>query len=275
MKKRLWILMVLLALTLSARLVNAQEQPAQPATPAPPKINQPLPFKAGEKLYYEVSFTKLIFGGVIGDVILSIANAESATKNPQLVLKAELKSKGFFPKFFGLKVRDTYSSVVNAQDMGLQESHKSIEEGKKRLDQKSLIDRDAGRVIFTERNLADSKAEPKTKEAPSPTWIQDVLSATYFVRTQPLNEGDVIQIPISDNGQIYQIEVVVEKREEVKVDAGKFKAIRLNVKVFDGRFIHRSGEMLLWMSDDGRRIPVQSKIKFSGANVTLNLKKTN
>src|ERR1700742_3994833 len=115
MKKRLLIFIVLL--TLGATLVNAQEQTDKPAPLAPPKINQPLPFKAGEKLFYEVGFTKLIFGGVIGDVILSVANAESATKNPQLALKADLKSKGFFPKFFGLKVHDTYSSVVNAQDM--------------------------------------------------------------------------------------------------------------------------------------------------------------
>ena len=71
-----------------------------------------------------------------------------------------------------------------------------------------------------------------------------MLSATYFVRTQPLNPGDVIKIPISDIGEVYEIEVIVEGREEVKSSAGKFKAIRLNAKVFDGRFIRRSGEML-------------------------------
>jgi Protein of unknown function (DUF3108) len=255
-----------------AMLVCAQAQPAKLATADPPKINQPLPFKAGEKLRYEVSFSKLIFGGTVGDVQLTVANANPAAQDAKLTLKAELTSKGFFPKLFGIKVHDTYSSIVSAQDMGLSESHKSIEEGNNRREQKSLIDRAAGRVTVTERNLADKKAEPKIKEASSPAWIQDILSATYFVRTQPLNEGDVIEIPISDAGEVYHIEVIVEKREEVKVDAGKFKAIRLNAKVFDGRFIRRSGEMLLWMSDDPRRIPLRARIKTSGATIVVDLK---
>jgi Protein of unknown function (DUF3108) len=253
-------------------LVNAQAQPDQPAPVIAPKINQPLPFKAGEMLSYEVTFSKLIFGGAVGDVQLTVATAESTAKNTKLALKAELTSKGFFPKLFGIKVRDTYSAIVNAQDMGLQESRKSIEEGSNRREQHAVIDREAGRVTFTERNLADKNAEPKIKEAASPAWIQDILSATYFVRTQPLKEGDVIKIPISDGGEVYQIEVIVEKREEIKADAGKFKAIRLNAKVFDGRFIRRSGEMLLWMSDDARRIPVRARIKTSGATVTVDLK---
>jgi len=271
MKKPFWRIIALVGLC--AMLVSAQAQPARPAPADPPKVNQPLPFKAGEKLHYEVTFSKLIFGGTVGDVQLSVANADHAAKDSKLTLKAELTSKGFFPKLFGIKVRDSYSSIVNAQDMGLTESHKSIEEGNNRREQKSLIDREAGRVTFTERNLADKKAEPKIKEASSPTWIQDILSATYFVRTQPLNEGDVIEIPISDAGEVYHIEVIVEKREEIKVEAGKFKAIRLNAKIFDGRFIRRSGEMLLWMSDDTRRIPVRARVKTSGATVTVDLKR--
>src|SRR5581483_8072396 len=198
---------------LCAALVNAQ---ARPASGELPKINQPLPFKAGEKLHYEVSFSKLIFGGTVGEVKLSVAGAESSAKTPLLAIKAELSSKGFFPKLFGIKVRDTYSAIVNAQDMGLHESVRSLAEGTNRREQKAVIDRDAGRVTYTERNLADKKAEPKTKEAPSPAWIQDILSAIYFVRTQPLNEGAAIEIPISDAGEVYHIEVIPEKREAVQ-----------------------------------------------------------
>lgn len=260
---------------LCAALAFAQEQPDKPAPVAQPKIDHPLPFKAGEKLTYEVSFSKLIFGGAIGDLTLSVANAEPSAKNSKLALRAEAISKGFFPKLFGIKVRDTFSSVVNPLDFGLHESTKSIEEGSNRREQKSIIDRNAGRVTYTERNLADTGVEPKIKEALAPAWIQDMLSATYFVRTQPLKEGDAIPIPISDIGEVYQIEVIVEKREEVKVDAGKFKAIRLNAKVFDGRYIRRSGEMLLWLSDDARRIPVRARIKTSGATITVDLKRIN
>src|SRR5262249_29266332 len=241
---RLLVMVALCVTLVPVRAAGADDD--GPGAAKRPALVQPLPFKVGEKLLYQVSFTRLIFGGNIGEIKLSVGNDGRAAKNSRLALKAEASSKGFFPKFFGLKVRDTYSAVVNAQDFGLQESQKSIQEGKNRREQKAVIDRDAGRVTFTDRNLADRSGATRTKEGPSPSWIQDVLSTIYFLRTQPLEEGHTIAIPISDGGEVYQIEVVVEGREEVKVDAGRFSAIRLNAKVFDGHFLHRSGELLLW-----------------------------
>lgn len=255
---------------LALATAHAQAPPEKMAVP--PTIHHPLPFKAGETLTFEISFSKLIFSGTIGDLKLSVIKPASEQQPERLELQAEAISKGFFPKLFGLKVKDRYNTIVNATDMGLHSSTRRIEEGSVRKEQTSIIDREIGRVTFTDRDLVNPNAEPKTRQAASPAWIQDMISACYFVRTQKLHDGDVMAIPISDGGAVYHIEVVVEKREEVKVDAGKFKAIRLNAKVFDGRYIKRSGEMFIWMSDDGRRIPVKAKIKTSGATVTIDLK---
>jgi hypothetical protein len=93
------------------------------------------------------------------------------------------------------------------------------------------------------------------------------------VRTQPLKEGDAIQIPISDGGAVYTIEVVVGKREEIKVRAGRFKAIQLDAKIFDGRYIRRSGEMKVWISDNAQRVPLRAKVKTSGVTITVGLKR--
>ena len=98
------------------------------------------------------------------------------------------------------------------------------------------------------------------------------MSTTYFVRTQRLNQGDVIQVPMSDGGAVYNIEVVVTKREEVKVGPNRFKTIVLDAKVFDGRYVRRSGQMFIWLTDDEKRTPVRAKIKTSGATVTIDLK---
>jgi hypothetical protein len=269
MRKTLFLLLLILALAMA--IARAQSPPEKIA--AIPKVDQPLPFKAGETLAYEISFSKLIFSGTIGDLKLTITKLESGKQPERLELQAEATSKGFFPKLFGLKVKDRYNAIVNATDMGLHSSAKFIDEGRVRKEQTTVIDRQSGRVTFTDRDLANAKAEPNIKQAPSPAWIQDMISACYFVRTQKLQDGDVMPIPISDGGAVYNIEVVVEKREEVKVEAGKFKAIRLNAKVFDGRYIKRSGEMFIWISDDGRRIPVKAKIKTSGATVTIDLKR--
>ncbi|HXF40108.1 MAG TPA: DUF3108 domain-containing protein, partial [Blastocatellia bacterium] len=262
------------ATAILAILIAAPAQVSPERTPplTPPKI-QSLPFKIGETLTYDVSFSRLIFSGTIGELKLSVSNPSEPMKTPMLELKAEAVSKGFFPALFGVKVRDRYITLVDANDFGIHSSTKLLEEGKVRREQKSIIDREAGRVTFIDRDLATEKSEPRTKEKPSPSWIQDVLSAIYYVRTQPLKEGEVIPIPISDGAETYNIEVIAGKREELKVGSAKIRAIQVNAKVFDGRYLKRSGEMLVWIADDERRVPVRARVKTSGYTINVELRR--
>ena len=261
-----------MAFLIGLSLSYAQNPPEKIAF-TPPSVSQPLPFQIGETLIYEVNFSKLIFSGSIGELKLSVSQPIDSSRPEMLELKAEGVSKGFFPGLFGVKIKDRYVSLVNQTDFGVHATTKLLDEGKIRREQKSVINRKTGRVTYTDRDLTKEKSEPRIKEKPSPLWVQDLLSCIYFVRTQPLNEGDVIPVPISDGGEIYNIEIVAGKREEIKTPAGKFKAIQLNAQVFDGRYIRRSGEMLVWMTDDARRVPLRARIKTSGTTVTVDLKR--
>jgi len=258
----------LLGLGLASAQVSTEK-----AVFTPPKIAEPLPFKIGETLVYDVSFSRLVFSGAIGELKLTVSKPLDPTGPEMLELRAEAVSKGFFAALFGLKVKDRYISLINPSDFGMSASTKLLEEGKVRREQKSVVNREAGLITYTDRDLANLKSQPKIKKKPSPSWIQDLLSTIYFVRTQPLKEGDVIPMPISDGGEIYNIEVIAGKREEIKIRTGTFKAIQLNAKVFDGRYVRRSGEMLVWVTDDPARIPVRARIKTSGATVTVDLKR--
>jgi hypothetical protein len=253
----------------------AQDAPERASIAAVrPKIDQPLPFKEGESLVYEASFSRLIFSGVIGEIRLDVTRIDSKPENSGVVeLRAEAVSKGFFPKLFGIRVRDEFISEVSAGDFGLRNSIQKIDEGKNKREQRATINPETRRVVYAEQNLADKTARPKIKQADSPAWVLDVLSAIYFLRTQKLEPGSVIPVPLTENAKFYDVEVVVLSREEIKVDAGKFKTVRLDVKAFNGRYTQRKGEMHLWMTDDPQRIPVRARIKSSGATVTIDLKR--
>jgi len=260
------------SLVLGLSLAIAQVSPEKVAF-IQPKVAEALPFRVGETLAYNVSFSKLIFSGIIGELKLTVSKPLDSTEPEMIELRADAVSKGFFPALFGVKVKDRYISLVNQSDFGVHVSTKLLEEGKVRREQKSVVNREAGLVTYIDRDLADAKSAPKVKEKPSPNWTQDLLSVIYFVRTQPLREGDVIPVPISDGGEVYNIEVIAGKREEIKTGAGRAKAIQLNGKVFDGRYIKRSGEMLVWVTDDSLRIPLRARIKTSGATITVDLKR--
>lgn len=263
----------IVAVALACLSLGYAQSPPRRVAYRPPKIEQPLPFKIGETLTYEVNFSKLIFSGTIGELKLSVSKPAEPSNQQMLQLTAEAVSKGFFPSLFGVKVKDRFMSFVDQTDFGVHSSTKFLDQGKVRREQKTVIDREAGKVTYTDTDLANAKIAPRIKKKESPPWVQDLLSSIYFVRTQPLNDGDVIPVPISDGGDVYNIDVVAGKREEIKIDAGKFKAIQLNARVFDGRYIRRRGEMLVWVTDDPRRIPIHARIKTSGYTITVDLKR--
>ena len=146
------------------------------ASLAKPKLVDPLPFKVGETLVYDVSFSKLIFSGVIGELKLTVSKPDAPTTPELLELKADAVSKGFFPSLFGIKVKDKFVSLVNQSDFGIHTSKKLLEEGKSRREQTSVINRDTGTVTYSDRDLVSTKSVAKVKEKPSPAWTQDLLS---------------------------------------------------------------------------------------------------
>src|SRR5215469_8182165 len=93
---------------------GAQIKPEDAGYKATPELSRPLPFRSGETLNYEVSASKLIFSGTVGEIKLTVSKAPDANKQGPIELKAEANSKGFFPKLFGIKVKDRYYTVVSS-----------------------------------------------------------------------------------------------------------------------------------------------------------------
>lgn len=87
--------------------------------------------------------------------------------------------------------------------------------------------------------------------------VQDILSAFYFVRTLDFEPGDTIPVPFHDNGGNYPILVVIHRREEVEVPAGKFNSVVVEpILKVEGLF-KRKGRMFIWLTDDSRKMPVK------------------
>jgi hypothetical protein len=183
---------------------------------------------------------------------------------------AEVVSKGFFTWLFGIKIEDSYGAIVSSDDFGLLRSWKEIDQGDLHRRNETKVDRELSTISYSESDRK-SPGVVKVKTGNSPQWILDLLSLVYFIRTQELKDGKVITIPITDVGQVYMIDLIPGKREEVAVEAGKFKSIQIDLKIFDGKYIRRSGQLWVWLSDDARRLPVRARLKSSGTTVNITL----
>src|SRR5258705_11567578 len=115
------MLRILLTALLAAQWPGfaAPQTPVETAAPVSKalRVSQPLAFKIGEVLTYEVNFSKLIFSGTIGELKLWVATDNPKDKgagaSQMIELHAEAVSKGFFSKLFGVKVVDRFQSVVD------------------------------------------------------------------------------------------------------------------------------------------------------------------
>ena len=99
-----------------------------------------------------------------------------------------------------------------------------------------------------------------------PAGHLSVIDAFLAVRNLKLIPGQMIKIPVFDSRKRYEIEVTVEReRKTIKAPWGeKVSCLIVKPKLKSEGIFTNKGEMTLWMSDDGRHIPIKmvAKIKF-------------
>jgi hypothetical protein len=277
------------------------------ATRTMPEVKQPLPFGEGEVMKFEVKFSRFPIYASVGEMtftvseekgkieksvktateaaIIDSAAAAQPDKKDELSIKekgeqvdkvrihADAVSKGALVSLFGVKVHDQFDSVLDKKDLGTYSCKVSVEEGKRRREQTTIVERDKHQIIYTERNLNEAKEEPKIVKSEFKDWplIFDPVGAMFYVRTRELKLGQSIKIPISDNGKPSEIEIVPIASEDLKVEGEQFHTIKLDARVFDGALFNGKGEMFIWLNDDQYRMPVKFQIKAKYGTVTGNL----
>ncbi len=99
-----------------------------------------------------------------------------------------------------------------------------------------------------------------SKEIDIPACVHDVVGGLYFMRTLNLEPGQSAQVPVSDGKKSVMAKIEAQAREDVKTPAGTFKTMRYEIYLFNGVLYGRSAHLLLWLTDDRRRLPVQVRV---------------
>ncbi|MFN0108411.1 MAG: DUF3108 domain-containing protein [Blastocatellia bacterium] len=266
-----------------------------PLTPLRRDFKIALPIPTGEKLEYEVRYSRFplyVTVGIVTFEFLGEANFNETATNgsaPPIFeglnvefkptpedrffrLRASAISKGLLTAIIGYDVKDRFETLVNAQDFSARLSFKEIKEGKKHRAQTAVFNVEDKSVKFTEHDLNNSEGAPKEKSAVRADNMLDLLSAFYFVRMQKFKEGQLIQFPVNDDGDNFRFDIVVGKRESLKTDCGKIKTIKIEPKLFGpGQLFSRAGQMTMWLTDDNLHIPVKLEAKTPSGTVKAKL----
>src|SRR5205814_4825132 len=93
----------------------------------------------------------------------------------------------------------------------------------------------------------------------------DLHSALLYLRSQPLNNGDVYCVAVYPGTAAYVATFTVTGREKISVHAGTYNAIKLDLHL---QKVGKNSELephkkfrraSVWVSDDNNRIPVRAE----------------
>ena len=270
---------ILIFATISASFAFAQK----PAT-----VRHAHPFEPNEELLYVAEFSRALLRRVdVADFRFTaskeepLRKASGANSNEQsgdaaylLKFTGEVSSKGFFSKLFNLHFRERVESIVEATSFTVQGTKRVDEQGKRVRASEAVYDHANGKVHWTERDPNNSSRQPRTVSSSFTGQVQDVLSAIYFLRTQPLEIGKTLELTVSDSGRVYQVPVRVVEKKRLKTIFGRVEALRIDPELFGpNRMIAGEGQLSIWLTNDSRRIPVSARIKTDYGTFDITLRK--
>lgn len=231
--------------------------PSLPSTPASVKEilpASPTPFRKGESLHFLVKY------GLIqaGTASLSVFEVSDSHGKPQWHLRALAQSSGFFDHVY--KVRNAIDSVWDQQDLYSHRYREDRVEG--RHTSQNVIDFDLGAKVARYQN---------GKTYPIPSGVQDALSAFYYTRYQALPIGGSISFDYHASKVTQRLEVRVLGRDTVTTPAGSFRCVMIEPILRAGGIFRNKGRLVIWVTDDHRRIPVlmKSKVMIGSISVVL------
>jgi Protein of unknown function (DUF3108) len=140
-------------------------------------------------------------------------------------------------------------------------------------DSEALFDYGDKRVTWTEVDPKDPMRPPRKIASEIEGTTHDLISGVYSLRMLPLAVGKTFNLKISDSGLVYSVPVKVTAREMQKTEIGRVMCFRVEPEVFGpGRLVESDGKMVIWITDDARRIPVRSQVNASVGKIEIKIK---
>jgi hypothetical protein len=241
-------------------------------------------FELGEELHFEAEFSRALLRKIdVADLkfratrtpLNEATNTSTEARPYALTFSADVSSKGFFARLFNLRFRERVESTVEPISFTVQKTTILDEQGKRVRATESTFDRAQGKMTWTLRDPNNPSAEPRRSITEFSGQLQDVLSAIYFIRTQPLEVGKSFEVFIGDGGRVYKIPVKVVEKKRMRTILGRVDVLKVSPELFGPERLidDEKGEFSIWITDDARHIPVGGKVKTDYGTFDIKLKR--
>ncbi len=200
----------------------------------------PAPYRTGERLTYNVSFSNFISAA---HVELQVGARGVFFGREGIQLRAHVETTGVvYAALFAIN-NDYVTYVDPATGLPFHSQQVVLE---------------ATRTSDTERTFnepAGAAAIPSTLRTGESSGTYDFLSAIYRLRALPLVEGSTYYLSVRGETEDYQAEVKVTGRQTIKTTGGSFNTLVSQVRVTNNSRANNY-RIRIFFSDDERHVPV-------------------
>ena len=254
----------LLALTLPA----ASQPPS--ATPPPPPgagrvqklAEASVPFKVGETLSYDVSWSSFL---VAGTATATVKEKRPSFESIAYYVVAEGRSLPLLARLYNLYYK--MDALVDSRTLLSQRGSLYAEEAADHRLAATRFDRAARRAFFEVQSEQTTKSDYAV-----PPGTQDGLTVLYALRTRALKAGDRVVTPVADGGSLYTVSAEIAAPEMVRVPLGEFSAWNLKVNIVNAQGQAAWKNVAIWISNDARRLPVKLQAELPIGHFVLALR---
>ncbi len=214
-------------------------------------------FNVPERLEYDLKW----IGIPGGTAVLSVENSEN-----KYIIRSRALSNSFVSAFY--KVDDRITCIVDGSnhEYGYSINYRfKLREGRHRRNKEVIFNQKEKKAIYIDHKKG------KRREYEIPANVYDPLSGFFSVRNKDLIVGKSVNVKIFDSKKMWDVKVDVLKKEKVEVEAGTFDTIVIRPNMKSEGVFNRKGEILIWLTDDERRVPVKVALEALVGHVTAEL----
>lgn len=209
---------------------------------------------ARETFHYNISW----IGVLVGRAMLKATNEKGV-----ITITSQVHSTPFISTFYTVEDH-AESRVVNGSPANFRiRQH----EGKYRSDKETIFDTDTRKVTFL--NYLKNTRDEHVIEGVLP-W--DVISGFYYLRTQPLEQGKTAYIDVFDSNKFFRAEITALRNERITAPAtGEVDTMVVQLILKSEGLFQSTGNILIWLTNDERKIPVRVEAKAPVGHVAAEL----
>ena len=224
----------------------------------------------GESIVYEGKVSRAILRGI--SVAQLTFDSSVIPGTDTLLIRSKAVSKGTLLRLFRYSFLQEYRSTVDLSNFNILRTEKHDVQKERVRDSDALFDYNLRRVTYVETDPKDPTRPPRRIASELFGDIYDMVSSIYAVRMVPIAVGKRMEFSVSDSGLVYKVPFRITAREMQKTKLGKVWCYRIEPEIFGkDRLIERKGKMIIWMTDDDRRIPVRAQVDSEYGKIDIKL----